>query len=649
MKVFVAWTVDQLDGLIATALMSDNTEELRRISSDVRRGNENFKAWAMAVGGAPILDLGTTGCVEVPADRMTELPTMTQKFEAICDASLSIGVGMSISEAYTAMRYSARSGGERISLYTPEMEETEEQKPQEEDQLASLGKSGETGSEEPVGYTDPPDGGGTAPTRGDSQGNLPNPAETHAPVPENSMSPVAANPAPQGDPNGGQPSQQGAAPGDDQQGGDPRAVIINALQAVKQQAPVLEQMKQTNPQAYDAVRGIVDALIMLAQGAVLQAGEPSGGDEGEATQKSEQLGKGTVIPFPGNPAPAVDRGQAAPVTSMPVKPSSPSEQAGWMSPKSDEQIIGELHERGYDFHNDDTGSLKCSLCGVTSDEVPMISRQGAHTLSTDGDQFCARCAHEGEFAKSELQKDALPALAPAPQLHASLEGFMGGLKTLPKGSPERGKFITSHMNHAPFLSALKAHPQGAAMHAQLTGFLNSKANAGVKPGATVVTAKKELEKGAIGDPSWDGNWNVMHDAGHGTYRTSGALNNGVKVVQLQYAPRKSLVPGRAGQFSSLGFFNTKQQAEAVRLGHHDKVAAGILKEEMDMDKAAASPNPTKQHVEYPVGTVKDGKVKVQHLDLETGGGQGSGWKSVRAGQVMSEDGHAISARNPNGK
>lgn len=99
--------------------------------------------------------------------------------------------------------------------------------------------------------------------------------------------------------------------------------------------------------------------------------------------------------------------------------------------------------------------------------------------------------------KEELTK-SLP-------FHDTVDGFMTGLKTLPKGSPERGKFITSHMNHGPFLNALNTHPQGKQMHAMLTGHLNSAANAGFKPGKTQVMAKSDedivdtLEKKLFGD------------------------------------------------------------------------------------------------------------------------------------------------------
>lgn len=78
----------------------------------------------------------------------------------------------------------------------------------------------------------------------------------------------------------------------------------------------------------------------------------------------------------------------------------------------------------------------------------------------------------------------------APQLHGTVEGFMGALKALPKQGPDRGKFITAHMNHPKFQEALMGHPQGKQIHAMLTTHLNSVANAGPK-GPMQVTAKSE--------------------------------------------------------------------------------------------------------------------------------------------------------------
>ncbi len=99
---------------------------------------------------------------------------------------------------------------------------------------------------------------------------------------------------------------------------------------------------------------------------------------------------------------------------------------------------------------------------------------------------------------------------------------------------------------------------------------------------------------AVGDPAWNGNWNVVHDTDHGTYRTQGALHaNGAQGVDLLYAPKKSLIPGRAGSFKVLGQYADKHQASAARLHHHDLKAAGILKEEMNetVEKAGAVSEP----------------------------------------------------------
>jgi hypothetical protein len=98
-----------------------------------------------------------------------------------------------------------------------------------------------------------------------------------------------------------------------------------------------------------------------------------------------------------------------------------------------------------------------------------------------------------------LEKAALPPAGTAhlqapPQLHSDMNGFMTGLKALPKGSPERGKFITAHMNHAPFQAALQAHPQGQQIRSMLNQHLNGTQNAGFKPGATVAVAKSEHEE-----------------------------------------------------------------------------------------------------------------------------------------------------------
>lgn len=268
MNIFVAWTVDHLDGLTATALMSENIEELRQISHSVKRGADAVKSWAMAVGGSPILDLGHTGSVQVPTDRMTELPAIAKKFEDICEATLSIGVGMSLSEAYTAMKFSMQKGGDRISLYHIEMED-------------SLNDEGLNKAQEGlVGLQDESNQAGFAASAQHGAGGkfASKPSETHpppaAPAPPSSPPPgdidMSMGDGSQ-DPNGGQFEGEGESE-------DPRAAVVNALKEIKRQAPVLEQLKQSNPDAFNAIKEVVDAMILMAQGMAAQD---------ESVQKSE--------------------------------------------------------------------------------------------------------------------------------------------------------------------------------------------------------------------------------------------------------------------------------------------------------------------------------------------------------------------------
>ncbi len=116
-------------------------------------------------------------------------------------------------------------------------------------------------------------------------------------------------------------------------------------------------------------------------------------------------------------------------------------------------------------------------------------------------------SHEGHWANKvkqreseapvDMEKADLPPAGTqhleAP-LHNTVEGFVSAFKAIPKGTPARGKFITQHMNHGPFLAALQAHPQGKQVHQMLTQHLNSSANAGSPPPGTATQVTIRLDQ-----------------------------------------------------------------------------------------------------------------------------------------------------------
>ena len=111
-------------------------------------------------------------------------------------------------------------------------------------------------------------------------------------------------------------------------------------------------------------------------------------------------------------------------------------------------------------------------------------------------------------------------------------------------------------------------------------------------------------------------------------------------VQAMVAMARILFPAPAGA-----------DAQPQRRDVKDQNSAAVSKHEPreDLEKVALGKLPLpkvgtmRRALNLPVGAARDGRVKVRHADGR------SGWVQVRAGMVMSQDGHAVSARNPGGR
>lgn len=123
MNVFLVWQVDHLDLIIEEALSRNDRSKLTSFSQDLQRAAGIVKSWAMASGGSSVMDHCAIGVVEVPADRMTQLSDIRTQFTAACSAAMSVGVGMDLKEAHTALKVAQSRGGDQIALYMPELEE----------------------------------------------------------------------------------------------------------------------------------------------------------------------------------------------------------------------------------------------------------------------------------------------------------------------------------------------------------------------------------------------------------------------------------------------------------------------------------------------------------------------------------------------
>lgn len=288
--IYVCWQTEQLEGMTATALMSDNASELRHLSSDFERAANDLKQWAMANGGSVIMDLTTKGCIAIPPEKASDMTDVQAKFEEVTNNSIAVGMGMTISEAHTALRHSVLNGN-KISLYTPEME----QEVINDDGYGDwsnkfLGKSELRKDDGPEAPEAPPadvqpsaEGAGMGSSPEDVQGET-----GQAPAGSNTA-PGAVQAAPQGSgaTNIDEAERQKEAASGGEGGEDPKAMIMSALQEIKANSGAIEKLKTTAPAAYAAVKDVVQAMITMAESMAKSEGD----------EDFEYLGKALVGPF----------------------------------------------------------------------------------------------------------------------------------------------------------------------------------------------------------------------------------------------------------------------------------------------------------------------------------------------------------------
>jgi hypothetical protein len=140
MKLFVSFDGDHIGRMVGRARLADSPEEVRRISHSIERGNDIWRSWAESHGGSIISLGGDEGSIEIEAEYLSEVPSVREQYETAVGSTCSVGVGTKMSEADRSLLAAKVQGGNRIQLYTAEVDEilsklkekTEDQKLQDE-------------------------------------------------------------------------------------------------------------------------------------------------------------------------------------------------------------------------------------------------------------------------------------------------------------------------------------------------------------------------------------------------------------------------------------------------------------------------------------------------------------------------------------
>jgi hypothetical protein len=301
MKLFVSFDGDHIGRMVGRASLADNPEEVARLGQAIDRGNRIWASWAESHGGKVVGVGGDEGRLEIEADYLSELPGIREQYEGAVGSTCSVGVGTKLSEADRSLMAAKLQGGDRIQLYTEEVDEilaeakekTESEKLQDEylnpdSGLQKAAPAMNAGSNAGfAGASRSTPAAPAAPTEGSehSENEALNSQIANAPAPAEAPKPTAADFE--------QLFHQLAAAQKDQQqpAGKPSGVVdgvreqvVKVLQNVRANAPALEQMKQSNPEMYQSVVGVVQAMIAMARSAMGDGGQPQ---QEEEVQKAE--------------------------------------------------------------------------------------------------------------------------------------------------------------------------------------------------------------------------------------------------------------------------------------------------------------------------------------------------------------------------
>lgn len=237
MICYVSWRVDGIDGRLATMFAVDNAAELTKISQLLNKAARDVHDWAISVMGNVILDGVWQGAFCVPATELQELAKIRDRYQSFTNMTLAMGVGMSLAESTQALEHTIHIGGDAITFWTQELDHVEEESEDSMD-ISGLEDISKAEASEASTSSQEPSSSDQAPT-----------GTRDAPVPQQAQPPPSA---PDGD------QAQGAQ--------DPREQIMAALKEIKAAAPAIESLKDRNPQAYQAIKDTVGAMIVMANG-----------------------------------------------------------------------------------------------------------------------------------------------------------------------------------------------------------------------------------------------------------------------------------------------------------------------------------------------------------------------------------------------
>ncbi len=290
-NVYLIAVADHIGVAIKHAIGHNQPNSLGLLNQNLKRGNRILEAWMEDHGGRILVSEGDTVTAELPGECLDTLPKLHSEVQDAWNDSVTIGIGLDLKEAFKACENGKKRGGKRIVFYAPEIEQhlNEESASESHDaknddgdpeELKELGLS-KANSPSPGPPTPNQSGFSAGPPLSPPSAPSPyapgqaQPSGADMPPPPSStnaaagLSPVEAQMremAGHGEAEAAR-AENHANTADDGTTGPAQLKqgIARILMKVKEQAPVLEQLKEQAPEAYTAILGMVQVVATIGK------------------------------------------------------------------------------------------------------------------------------------------------------------------------------------------------------------------------------------------------------------------------------------------------------------------------------------------------------------------------------------------------
>lgn len=213
MKTYICVKPADIEMNFENSLLAEEVEELVKFSAPLERAFREIKEWATNNSGRVLSSFGEQIIIEMGVDKMPEISNYFRDYESTNKIPFSIGIGMRPLEAYKAMQDASTTIGGDIVLYSDDVENSFEDMDEFSKAEGDSHSFDFPGLELEKDFQDTPQ----------------------------------------------QEKRTENAPSNKDR-------IIETLMFIKQNANSIAQLKESNPKAYDAIKKVVDSMILMAQG-----------------------------------------------------------------------------------------------------------------------------------------------------------------------------------------------------------------------------------------------------------------------------------------------------------------------------------------------------------------------------------------------